>query len=360
MENNKDNMITDLQALVEMETPSYNKLFLDKFVDHMKNYLKKNLDLDSEIIKLDTRGNDLISTFGEGNKILLLMHYDTVFKEGTLKSRPFIISDDKIYGPGIFDMKGGIIEALYALKYLKENGKINKKIVFLMTSDEEIGSTFSKEIIIQNAKEAEYVLVMEPSLDGKLKTERKGVGALKITIHGKATHAGLDLDKGINAITEAANIIMAVNKSGIGGINFDVIQGGNRTNVIPDLCVMEADLRFSTEHAVSDIKSMIKSIKPLNDGVDIETEYLIRPPMIKSLKSVELFKNAQKIAKNMGIQLEEASVSGGSDGNFCSYYAPVLDGLGAIGNGAHSENEYIFASSLPERSALLAMLIETL
>ncbi len=360
MEYNKKNMVSDLQEFVEMETPSYNKELLDKFVDYMKNYLKKNLDLESEIIKSDTNGNDLISVFGKGKKILLLMHYDTVFTEGTLKSNPFRIKDDKIYGPGVFDMKAGIIETLYALKYLKENNGIRKEIVFLMTSDEEIDSTFSREIIIQNAKEAEYSLVMEPSLDGKLKTERKGVGTLKLTIHGKAAHAGLDPDKGINAITEAANIIMSVKKSEIPGINFNVIQGGNRTNVIPNLCVMEADLRFSTEHAVTDIKSMIKSIKPLNEQVNIEVEYKIRPPMIKSLKSVELFKNARNIAKNIGIELEETSVSGGSDGNFCSYYAPVLDGLGAVGNGAHSENEFIFSNSLPERSALLAMLIENL
>jgi glutamate carboxypeptidase len=361
MEKNKKNMINDLRTVVEFETPSYNKKLLDKFVDFISGYLEENLKCVPEIIKSDNTGNDIKCTLGSGKKILLLTHYDTVFSEGTLKERPFRIEGEKAYGPGIFDMKAGIIQTLYALKYIVEHSEFNRQIVLLMTSDEEIESGFSKDIIIENARDAEYVLVMEPSLNGKLKTERMGVGTVKLTVHGKSSHAGLDPEKGVNAIIEAANIIMEVKKSGIAGINFDVIRGGTRSNVIPDLCIAEADLRFRSERMVSDIKNLIENIKPVNPLAKIETEYNIRPPMIKTLKSQELFMRAREIAhEKLNMNLEETSVAGGSDGNFCSYYAPVLDGLGAVGDGAHSENEFIYINSMPERAALLYYLINDL
>ncbi len=361
MEKNRENMLEDLKTIIEMETPSYNKKLLDNFASYFSSYIYKNLGMKPEIIQSKTNGNDIKVEFGDGEKILLLNHYDTVFGENTIDKRPFKITDNKIYGPGVFDMKSGIIETIYALRYLINYSKSSKKIVWLITSDEEIDSTFSRDIIIKNAENSKYVLVMESPLNGKLKTERKGVGTLKITVHGLSSHAGLDPDKGVNAITEMVNIITGVKNSGINGINFDVINGGSRSNVIPDLCEVEADLRFKTDDELNNIKKLIQSIKPLHDKTKIDYEYSVRPPMIKTSKTVDLFNNARKIAYDkLHINIEEVSVAGGSDGNFCSYYAPVLDGLGPNGSGAHSYNEFIYSESLPERSSLLYYLISDL
>ncbi|MEM0139777.1 MAG: M20 family metallopeptidase [Ferroplasma sp.] len=362
----KNNMLEDLKKIVELETPSTDKARLDIFADYFIDYAKQKLGIDANVIPSETNGKDLKFVINENSKeqILLLCHYDTVFDSGTIKNRPFKIENGKAYGPGIFDMKSGIIEAVYALKHIINENIKTKKIVLLVTSDEEIDSEFSRKIIEDEAKKSSYALVMESPLNGMLKTERSGVGTIKITVHGRSSHAGLDPEKGINAIYELFNIIPVIKKMnnkerGI-SLNLDVINGGSRSNVIPDYCEGIMDFRFKKPEDGEKIVNELVAVKPVNDGASIEIESRLRPPMVRTEKTEALFKKIKNIGHNIGIELKETSVAGGSDGNFCSYYCPVIDGLGAVGDGAHSESEYILIDSMPERSALIYSIIKTI
>ncbi|AAT43160.1 M20/M25/M40 family metallo-hydrolase [Picrophilus oshimae] len=354
--NYEESMLNDLKRLIEMETPSYNKNLLDGFASYLSGYIKDLIGIDPEIIESKENGNDIKLYINKGSEknILLLCHYDTVFDEGTVNKRPFKIIGDRAYGPGIFDMKSGIIETLYALKFALS--ELNKSVVLLITSDEEIDSKFSRPIIENEARNACYALVMEPSLNGMLKTERSGVGTIKITVHGRSAHAGLDPEKGINAIYGLFDLIPLIKSMNNNKrkLNLDIVHGGTRSNVIPDTCYGILDLRFNEP---GDDQYVIKKLME-NHGIDIS--YDIRPPMVKSKKTDELLEKIKRICIENNIIIGEASVSGASDGNFCSYYCPVIDGLGTVGDGAHSDSEYIFTKSLPERAFLLYMILKNI
>jgi glutamate carboxypeptidase len=362
----QDSMLSDLKSLVEMETPSTDKVLLDKFAQYLKDYVKEKLAVDPEIIKSQSAGDD-IRIFIKGKvdeQILLLCHYDTVFPAGTIKLRPFKVENGKGYGPGIFDMKAGLIQTIYALKAIIDNGEPKYNIVLLITSDEEIDSGFSKDIIIDEANKSIFTFVMEPSLDGALKTERSGVGTITLKIYGKASHAGLDPEKGINAIYEMAYMIPIIEKlndkeKGT-SINLDVINGGTRSNVIPDYCEGTMDIRYKLPEESDRIINALENAPLRFLGSRREIEYRLRPPLVKNKNSEKLFFKVKKIGGNLGLDLNEASVAGGSDGNFCSYYCPVIDGLGAVGAGAHSENEFVETGKLPERAALLYIILENI
>ncbi len=359
----RENMLNDLKTIIEKETPSTYKPLLDQFVNFFEKYVKERLDIDVEIIKSNTNGNDIKFIINNDcdEQILLLCHYDTVFPAGTIKKRPFIVQEGRAYGPGIFDMKGGIVEVIYALKQLiKENYK-SKKIVVLITSDEEIESEFSRGIIENEAGQSELALVMEPSFEGMLKTERSGVGTIITRIYGRSAHAGLDPEKGINAIYEMASFIdklKKLNNPGIGiKLNLDVIAGGTASNVIPDYCEGIIDFRFSKFEDSDMIMKELEAINLDNPDARKEIDAKLRPPMVKNEKTDEFFKKMQESGKKIGIDIKETYVSGGSDGNFCSYYCPVIDGLGPVGGGAHADNEFIFIDSIPERAALIYQFI---
>jgi len=362
----QNNMLSDLKAFIEMETPSTDKKLLDKFADYMAMYIENNLGVKPEIIKSSDAGNN-IRLFIRGkydNQVLLLCHYDTVFPAGTLKSRPFNVKDGKGYGPGIFDMKAGLVQTLYALIALIKKGGPKYSTVLLITSDEEIESSSSKDIIIEEAKKSIFTLVMEPSMDGALKTERSGVGTITIKIHGKAAHAGLEPEKGINAIYEMAYMVPVIEKlndreKGT-SINLNIINGGGRSNVIPDFCQGIMDIRYKLPEESDRIIEALKEAPIRIPGSRREIEYKLRPPLVKNENSEELFLSVRKIGEEIGLDLKEASVAGGSDGNFCSYYCPVIDGLGAVGGGAHSDNEYILVNQIPERTALLYLILKNI
>jgi glutamate carboxypeptidase len=364
--NKENDMLSDLKSFIEMETPSTDKELLDKFAGYLENYIKEKLGMAPEIIKSDKSGNNLrLFVKGKsGNQVLLLSHYDTVFPVNTINSRPFKIEDGKGYGPGIFDMKTGLLQTIYALKALIDNREIKDNIVLLVTSDEEIESGSSRDLIINEAKKSMFAFVMEPSLDGALKTERSGVGTITLKIHGKATHAGLEPEKGINAIYEMAHIIPVIeklnDKEKRTSINLDVINGGTRSNVIPDFCEGTMDIRYKLPEESDRIIEALQNAPLRFPGSRKEIEYKLRPPLVKSENSRELFLKIRKIGENLGLNLEEASVAGGSDGNFCSYYCPVIDGMGAVGAGAHSENEYILVDKIPERTALLYLALKNI
>ncbi len=365
-EEQKDDMISDLKTFVEMETPSTDKTLLDNFSSFMKGYIKKEMGLDAELLESKDAGNGLrLYIKGKQEKqVLLLCHYDTVFSKGTLEKRPFRIENGMAYGPGIFDMKTGIVQTIYALKTLIKNNELLNGVVLLITSDEEIESKSFRDIIISEAKKSLYTLVMEPSLKGALKTERSGVGTITLRVYGKASHAGLDPESGANAIYELAYMIpgiVALNDKARGtSLNLDVINGGNRINVIADFCQGEMDIRYRIPEESDRVIKALREMPSKIPGTRREIEYTLRPPLIKTAESEVLYGKIHKLASENGIEISQASVAGGSDGNFCSYYCPVIDGLGAVGDGAHSENEYVFIDKIPERTALLYLILKNI
>ena len=360
----KGEMIEMLRDMVSMETPSTNKQLLDDFAGYLQTKIRKLYGVECELIKSESAGNDLRCVFNPdaSEQVLLLTHYDTVFGEGTTLKNPFRIENGRAYGPGVFDMKGGLVQTLFALDYLVSKKTLKNRVVLLVTSDEEIGSTFSRSIIEEEAKRSKFALVMEASLNGNLKTERKGVGTITLSTSGKSAHAGLDPNKGVNAINAMSSIIEKIRDfyAGIDDgtlINIGTISGGTRTNVVPDYCEIGIDLRYGSEEAAGRVLSFLKSVKPDVEGSVASIKYRLREPMIRTKLTGELFQKVKLMASQIGINLDEVSVSGASDGNICSKYCPVIDGLGAVGDGAHSEKEYVLVDTLPERSALLSLII---
>lgn len=362
-------MVSDLETLVNMETPSLDKDLLDRCAKYLVAYFEDNLKCQVNVIENTGSGDNLMIRVNQESvekPILILAHYDTVFPEGTINRVPFSMGSDRemARGPGVFDMKGGLVQGLWALKALEKYGKPKRPITMLITSDEEIGSHSSRKLIEGKARDSVAVLVLEPSLNGKLKTERKGAGGIDIKITGKASHAGLDPSRGASAIEEAARIIQflqTLNDPSSGTtINVGRVIGGTRRNVIPGEAVLEVDFRISTEEEGKRIMKEVRAMKPKDYRVRIEiTGGINRPPMRKSGETGKLFALAKKIGREFDRNIEESSVGGGSDGNFCAALGvPVLDGLGAVGDGAHSDSEVIDLNEMPVRAAILERLLE--
>jgi len=304
----------------------------------------------------------------EGKQLLLVGHLDTVWPLGTLSARPFRVEDDRAYGPGIFDMKSGVALATFAMQALKELGRETKSpVTMLMTCDEETGSHFSRDTIEEEARGARAALVLEPPIPGgTVKTGRKGVGEFELIAYGRSAHAGNDPRAGVNAITELAHQVLAINalsdyERGT-TLNVGVFRGGVLSNVIPAEARASIDMRFKTVEEGERITEAIGSLKPVLSGSRLEVKGGInRPPLVRTSEIGALFEHAKKLASEIGFELKEGSVGGGSDGNFIAALGvPVLDGLGVDGAGAHAEHEHIIISDIPRRAALLARLIETL
>ncbi|MGG3468544.1 M20 family metallopeptidase [Neobacillus pocheonensis] len=364
-------MLETLKQIVEKESPTLDKELTDQLASFIANLFEDLTSGKASIIQNDLYGNHIRGEFGSGEEqILLLTHYDTVWQKGDIKEKiPFKIEGDILYGPGVFDMKGGIVQGLYALQALKETNQfLNKKVVFLCTSDEELGSPSSQKLIEEEAKKSKYVLVLEPpiSKQGALKTARKGVGIFKLHIKGRAAHAGVEPEKGISAILELSKQVTYLHEltdySKGTTVNVGKISGGTTVNVIAAEAEADIDLRVKTKAEFERIIPIIKNLKPKTAGVDVKVAGGInRPPFERTDQVISLFNIAKKIARDhLGINLEEKETGGGSDGNFTAPFAPTLDGLGAVGDGAHALNEHIIISEMPKRSALLALLIKEL
>jgi glutamate carboxypeptidase len=298
----------------------------------------------------------------------VLGHIDTVYALGTLRTMPFRLSRGRVFGPGTFDMKGGLVIALFAAETLRKAGlRPSRPVVFLWTSDEETGSTTSRAIIEREARRSEAVLVLEPAggPDGRLKTRRKGVGTAELLVTGRAAHAGLDPQNGINAVQELALQIARIaqfNDPRRGTtISPTQIEGGTRSNVIPATARLVLDLRAERRSDMRRLERRLKALRPILPGARIELRGgFSRPPLERSA-SAELFARAREAARLLGFSIGEISAGGGSDGNFTAALGvPTLDGLGAVGEAPHSTNEHVVVSALPERAALLAMLLSTL
>ncbi len=365
MKTEKNEMIDLLRELVETESPSHEKPAVDK-VGRFLVEKCRHLGAEIETVQQAEVGDHLIARWGEGTDgILLLHHMDTVFPLGTLQQMPFRQKEDKTFGPGVLDMKGGIVVSLSAIRALRENGQMPARpVTALFTSDEEIGSETSRSLIEKLARESALVLVLESGLvDSALKVWRKGVGEFLVKVQGRASHAGGAHDEGRNAIQEMAHQILAIQnmtdyRKGT-TLNVGVIKGGTASNVVPAECVAEVDFRVLAPEEAERVTAAVMSLKPVTPGTSITvTGGLNRPPMPNDDTMKRTFEKACQIAAGIGMALKSGGSGGGSDANFVAPLGiPVLDGLGTVGEGYHSEREYIFTESLSERAKLVAALI---
>jgi glutamate carboxypeptidase len=296
---------------------------------------------------------------------LLLGHCDTVWPVGTLQEMPLEITDYVMRGPGVYDMKAGLVQLLFALQALQTLG-LTPSIapVVLINSDEEIGSFESRQAMIELAQAARRAFVVEPSLgpEGKLKTARKGVGQFEVVVHGRAAHAGLDLEKGISAIVAMSHVVQALAElndlaRGV-SVNVGLISGGLRSNVVAPSCRVVVDARAPTLEDAARIEEAFRLLQPPLPGTTLEVSGgFDRPPLEPTPQNQRLWEQARNLGRLLGLDLEQGAAGGASDGNYTSLYTPTLDGLGAVGDGAHARHEFITLESLAERSALLALLI---
>ncbi|MFJ7737749.1 M20 family metallopeptidase [Lysinibacillus sp. NPDC097287] len=364
---NQNLILRDIQYLVESDSPSNNKELADICNQRIQSLFQRYFGYKAEEIEQENYGNHLRFEYGEGEEtILVLSHFDTVWNEGDLT---FKIEGDKVFGPGILDMKGGLVQAIWALKALHDlQIPLSKKVIFLCTSDEEIGSPSSKEIIEKEAMNSEFALVTEPPVaeSGALKTGRKGTSKYFVDIEGKAAHAGNHHEDGISAIKEAAQQIVYLESQtdyDLGTtINVGSVKGGGKLNVVSDTSTFGVDVRAKSREEQQRIDKIIRELKPHTEGITLKVRGGInRPPMNRNNKTSALFTIAKKGAKDLGMDLKEAYVGGGSDGNFTANLGvPTLDGLGAVGKGIHARHEHIVASEIPNRTALLCNLISSL
>ena len=296
---------------------------------------------------------------------LMIGHYDTVWPIGTIAERPFSVDGNVARGPGVFDMKGGIAQMIFALKALRALDLCPELTpVVFVNSDEEVGSRDSGRFIRQLARRVDRTFVLEPAMgaSGIIKTERKGIGRFTITVHGKAAHAGLDPDAGASAILELSHVIQtlfALNEpdSGI-TINVGTINGGIQPNVIAAHSRAVIDVRVPSERDGNRIEKAIHGIEPSTPGVRLTIEGRIgRPAMAATPRNRALWQRAQHLGRDLGMELRHGRAGGGSDGNTTSQYTATLDGLGPVGDGAHAEHEFLYIDKTLERTALLALLL---
>ncbi|HYR42327.1 MAG TPA: M20 family metallopeptidase, partial [Terriglobia bacterium] len=322
-----------------------------------------------EIVHADKFGDHLIVRFAgrSPGRILLLGHTDTVWPAGETVRRPFKIDSGRASGPGVFDMKAGILLMWMVIDAFHKEAGLPKSVAVLLVSDEEMGSTSSRALTEYEGTQCQAVLVLEPSLPGGvLKTSRKGVGRFTVKAIGRAAHAGVDPENGVNAIEEISRQVIklqSMTDSARGTtVTVGVVQGGTRSNVVPAEAAAEIDIRVTSIEEAERVTKMIKALAPELPNARLEIRGSInRPPMERTAETNRLFQMAQKIAANLGIALREGSTGGASDGNFTSALGiPTLDGLGPVGGGAHAVNEWVDIQSLPLRAALIAGLIEQL
>lgn len=296
---------------------------------------------------------------------LLMGHCDTVWKQGTLETMPLVLEDDRLRGPGVFDMKGGLTQMIFGLRVLRKLALVPKVVpVILINSDEEIGSPESEPAIRKVSQEAVRAFVPEPGmgLKGKLKTARKGWGRFNLKVMGKAAHAGLDPKGGVSAIVEMSHLVQALHAMtdldrGL-TVNVGVISGGTRSNVIAPEADCEVDVRVLTKEDGEEVEARIRGLTMTLPGTSLEIEGGFQvPPLEKTPRNMALWKAALGAAGELGMELEEDTAGGGSDGNTTSQYTATLDGLGPVGDGAHAPHEFLFVSKQVERCALLARLL---
>jgi glutamate carboxypeptidase len=368
LKNRLPEMLSTLQRLVLAESPSLEKAPADRCCDLLAAEWQKR-GASVKRISQKLRGDQLRVTWWPrksrpAGQFLVLGHYDTVYSSGALAQMPFRVSGGKAYGPGIFDMKAGLTQALYALETLQQTkARLRHRLVFLCTS-EEIGSEASRKLIETEARRSEAVFVLEPSFGprGLIKTSRKGVGEAELIVHGRASHAGLEPQEGVNAIHELARQLTSIQewndlRRGV-TVNADIIEGGTRVNVIAERARAVLDLRALRVTDMHNLERKLRALRPILPGTKLEVRGGFNRAPLERKSSAVLFTKAKALAAEMGLSLGECTAGGGSDGNLTAALGvPTLDGLGAVGHGAHSTDEHILISSMPARAALLAALL---
>lgn len=357
-----------LQQLVEIESPSSDKAAVDRVGARVAEEARR-LGAQVEVMPNAETGGHIVLRFpsADGRSvggILLLCHMDTVFPLGTLANMPFREANGNLYGPGVLDMKAGIVIALAAVESAQAQG-LKHPVTLLCTSDEETGSHTSRALIERLARESAITFVLEGAMpDGALKIWRKGVGEFKVHVQGRAAHAGGDHKNGRNAIEEMAHQVLAIQKltdyeKGT-TVSVGVIQGGTVSNVVPEEASIEVDVRILQPEEWSRLEAAMQSLRPALDGTTITAAgFLNRGPMPVTETTKAVFAKVQSIAAGLGMQVGSGGTGGVSDANFVAALGlPVLDGLGAVGEGYHSEREFIYAASLEERARLLSALIQ--
>jgi glutamate carboxypeptidase len=359
-----------LEESVNMDSPSSSKTHTDRMADWYAFQFERIVGGRVYRQSNSVYGDRILGEIGEGeHRILLLGHMDTVWPIGEAERRPFTILDGRAFGPGVYDMKAGLLQAMFALKALKESGRFpeDKTVALFINSDEEISSMTSRAFIEEEARRSSAVFVLEPPMEpqGALKTARKGSGRYKLEVEGVSAHAGVDPSKGVSAIYELSchiQALHALNNFETGtSVNVGIVRGGIASNVVAGSAEAEIDVRVAKQEEAERVHEFIMSLTPkLPDAKLTITGGMLRPPMERTEENGRLYLLAQQIAdQELDLALTEAATGGVSDGNFtASLGIPTLDGLGSRGDYAHSPKEYIVLGEIPKRTMLLARLIE--
>jgi glutamate carboxypeptidase len=349
-------MLDDLRTLVEVESPSRDLDALRTSAETLASMMHRLLGSAPKIVE-SPAGPHVHWTGGPNAKVLIVGHHDTVFPKGALAARPFTVSDGRATGPGVFDMKAGIVQALHAIASLDDRSVVE----ILITADEEVGSVHSRDLIVERARHCGAVLVLEPSADGgALKTGRKGTGTFEVRVHGRASHAGLEPEKGVNSLVEAATQVLRIATFGDPSrgttVTPTVASAGTADNVVPALTTVYVDVRVEHADERERVDRSMAELAAAHPEARIEIlGGFNRPPMPTSA-SEKLFPVAIDAAAEIGLDgLRGIAVGGGSDGNFTAAAGvPTLDGLGAVGGGAHADHEWVDVATMPTRALLLA------
>ena len=350
-------MLADLEALVKLESPTEDLQSCRDVIALANEIATRVLGTPADIREVNGRP---VFWWGSSTPdVVVLAHLDTVWPKGSFEPL-WQVEGNAARGPGIFDMKAGFIQALYAMK------GITGSAALVATTDEETGSATSKEFIKEISAKATAVLVLEATLNGMVKTGRKGTAMYQVKIHGKASHAGLEPEKGVNATTEMAHAVLAISAMENSEHGTTVVpttlNAGNTTNTVPDLAVLDIDIRSYSMADLQRVDAAIKGLKPVNAAARYEITGGFNRPPLETSSTMALYERAEKVAHQLGMPpLGHASVGGASDGNFAAAAgAQVLDGLGAVGDGAHAAHEWVDISTLEDRSRLLHALIKDL
>ena len=348
-------MLSALEKLVRLESPTEDLDACRAVIELASQIALDVLGVPAQIREVN--GRPVFWWGAQNPDVIVLAHLDTVWPKGSFQSL-WSIKENVASGPGIFDMKAGFIQALFAMK------GIDGSVALVATSDEETGSTTSKEFIKEISAKAKAVLVVEATLNGKVKTGRKGTAMYQVKIHGKASHAGLEPEKGINATVEMGHAILAVsgfeNKELGTTVVPTMLRSGNTTNTVPDLAVLDIDVRSFSMAELQRVDAAVRNLTAVNSAARYEITGGFNRPPLETTSTMALYERAERVAKALGMPpLGHASVGGASDGNFAAAAgAQVLDGLGAVGDGAHAAHEWVDITTLENRSALLHALIK--
>lgn len=363
-------MLGDLERLVSAESPTGDLAAVRGCVDTVAEVGAPLLGEEADRLTRQGRPHLRWRLAGTGDAggpgVALLAHLDTVWPVGTLARWPFEAADGRATGPGVFDMKAGLVQGLHALAVLAGHGGPPTSVTVLVTSDEEVGSPTSRGLVEEVARDTDAVLVLEPSADGALKRARKGVARYRVGIAGRAAHAGLEPETGVNAIEELAAQVGRLTDLADAGAGTTVTptlaSAGTAVNVVPAEAVLEIDVRAATVAELERVDDGLRRLRPGLTGAAVTVDGGINRPPLEPEASAGLFARAQRVAARLGVgPLEGATVGGGSDGNFAAAVGtPTLDGLGAVGGGAHAEGEYVVVDAMWQRAALVAGLVEDL